>query len=367
MRTLLASRRAWFVLRSAKRRIAFLCAFTVVLLGVSAFTAKSQTRSFELYGFLQNNMYFSQEELSAMKSGEVVAKILDTTLTPEVAIFGIARINVTKDFFLQNYGNQVPFIENSSALELGKFSSPPTSSDLKALTLEQIDLEALKNCRPGNCEVKISTKNMEHFQKEIDWSAADHEELAAALFQQMLVEYVQAYLTGGDTALMEYDDKNYPIRLADQYNSLLKESPYLYVYVPELHKYLDQFPRGQLSDVENFIYWLKEDIGAKHPVVSVIHIAAYKPQEYEIDLVVASKQIYASHYFEALLGLTALVNDPEGSVSEFYMLYLSRSRIDSSRKDFNLLRSKIDKQIRRMLEGEMASVKTKMEALYQAK
>jgi hypothetical protein len=353
--------------RTFNATIALLYSLAVLQLAIGPVAAAAETQPFELHDFLLNNLGFSQEELSVMESGEVVAKILDTTLTPEVAIFGMVRVNVTREFFLQNYGSQVPFIENSSALEIGKFSNPPSSTDIENLTLEQNDLEALKNCRVDNCEVKLSARNMERFQKEVDWSAADRDEAAAALFRQMLLEYVQAYLIAGDSALTEYDDKNYPLRLAGEYKGLLKESPYLYVYVPEFHRYLEEFPRGQLSNVENVLYWLKEDIGAKHAVVSLLHVVSYQPAEPDIDLVVACKQIYASHYFESSLGLTALVNDAQEGDSESYLLYLSRSRIDSLREDFKLLRSKIDRQIRSMLEGKMTSVKTKVEALNQTK
>jgi hypothetical protein len=55
------------------------------------------------------------------------------------------------------------------------------------------------------------------------------------------------------------------------------------------------------------------------------------PQEDNRTLI-ASKQIYASHYFEASLELTALVEAKEpGENSGFFLLYLNRSRLDNFR------------------------------------
>ena len=43
---------------------------------------------------------------------------------------------------------------------------------------------------------------------------------------------------------------------------------------------------------------------------------------------IASKQIYAMHYFDASLGVTLLVPDTAASPPSTYVVYLNRSRID---------------------------------------
>ncbi len=343
------------------------CSFPKVSFCLGDDTTSAQIRVLELNDFLRSNMQFSDSQFAAMKRGEVVAKILDTGMIPEVAIFGIVRVDVPADFFLQNYGSRVDFMETHSVLEVGRFSSLPSLIDVQNLSLDQSDVEALRTCQIDDCEVKLPASFMERFRTEVNWSAADHEEQVAALFRTMLVAYVQSYLAGGDTALLEYDDKNHPLRPSDMYRDLLKESPYVYVYVPEFNQYLQEFPRAELSNVEDYVYWLKEDVKAKHKIISIIQLVAHEPQERDIHLVVASKQIYASHYFEAELGLTALVDDPEGSESRVYLIYVDRSRIDSLRRDIALLRERIDEEMLKLLEGKMDSVRTRMEELYEAK
>jgi hypothetical protein len=47
-----------------------------------------------------------------------------------------------------------------------------------------------------------------------------------------------------------------------------------------------------------------------------------------VNYAIASKQIYAMHYFDASLGLTLLVRDPSAPFPATYVVYLNRSRID---------------------------------------
>jgi hypothetical protein len=47
-----------------------------------------------------------------------------------------------------------------------------------------------------------------------------------------------------------------------------------------------------------------------------------------VNYAIASKQIYAMHYFDASLGLTLLVPDPSAPLAATYVVYLNRSRID---------------------------------------
>ena len=59
---------------------------------------------------------------------------------------------------------------------------------------------------------------------------------------------------------------------------------------------------------------------------SVTHVSVYvQPGR----AVIASKQLYASHYFDASLGLTAALDQGAGPVHpSMYLVYLNRSRID---------------------------------------
>ena len=144
---------------------------------------------------------------------------------------------------------------------------------------------------------------------------------------------------------------------------MLEESRFLTDYAPEFHNYLEEFPNSTSPNVEDFIYWSKEKYGLKS-VVSITHVAIYKrTRGNRTEVLVASKQLYASHYFDASLGLTAFVEGNERAASGSYLLYLNRSRIGALRGFFvSLKRSVIGAQIRQGLAKNLMLVKRRLTA-----
>ncbi len=287
----------------------------------------------EPHRFLQKYLGFSKDDLIDMEQGEVVAKVFDAKhVENEVGAFGVVRMNIPKKFFVEQFRDIVEFTESDAVLQIGKFSNPPTLDDIQELTIKKSEIDDIKRCEPGACKLKMDTAMMERFQHEVDWEAEEYQEQATALMKEILVEYAAAYLQKGDTALGEYHDQEEPVSQAEAFQGLLRYSPYISEHVPELYSYLQQFPNSKLPNVENFLYWCKEIFSMK-PVISLYHVTIYtREQQGSTDVFIASKQIYASHYFETSLGFTAFV-DEVGGVGEpdSYLMYLNRSRFDRLR------------------------------------
>lgn len=317
----------------------------------------------ELQLFLRKHINFSDTDLAAMERGEVVSKILKTSDRTEVAAFGVVRINSGGEVFVDRFRDIVNFKKSDSVLQIGKFSDSPKLEDLKGLSFDAKDLEDIKKCVLGNCNVKLPIGLMERLRKNINWSAPDYKEKANSIVQQAFLDYVKSYLATGNNALVEYHDKKKIIRLEDEFRSLLKQSPYLFEYVPEFQEYLDKFPNSQLPNVENFIYWSIEKFGLK-PVVSITHVAIYKKKQgNKTYILIASKQIYASHYFDASLGLTGIMNEAETTSKPIsYLMYLNRSRTDTLKGMFSgIKRSLIGGRVLEGLEKSLHLNKQKLE------
>ncbi len=317
----------------------------------------------ELQLFLRKYINFSQADLIAMEKGEVVSKILKTTDRTEIAAFGVVRLNVNGEVFLDKFKDIVNFKKSEAVLQIGKFSDSPKLEDLQELSFDAEDLDDIKRCITGDCNVKLPLGLAERLRQDINWSAPDYKEKANIIVREGLLDYVKSYLATGNNALVEYQDKKKVVRLADEFRSLLGQSPYLFEYVPEFHKYLDEFPKTQLPNVENFIYWSIEKFGFK-PVVSITHVAIYKRQQKgKTHVLIASKQIYASHYFNASLGLTALADEIEGSSKPIsYLMYLNRSRTDTLKGILSgMKRSIIGGRVREGLEKSLYLNKQKLE------
>jgi hypothetical protein len=97
---------------------------------------------------------------------------------------------------------------------------------------------------------------------------------------------------------------------------------------PKLHNHLNRFPVRRGVQADDVVYWSKEKLGPA-TVISVTHLALTRVSESPVTaFAAASKQLFGSHYFDALLGLTAVVQDPATPGAPTYVVYLNRSRLD---------------------------------------
>ncbi len=326
---------------------------------------RRQTPKPEPLTFLVKQLAFTPYELGSLEKGQIIVRLPKTAETREVAAFAIMRLDVPGDFFLDRVRDIINFKMSDNVLQIGKFSDPPRLEDLAGLTLDPVDIDAIRRCRVKACDVKMSSKFIERFRKEVNWSESNYRSRVTELMRQMLLEGVQAYLQGGNAALGAYNDKANELRLADEFRSLLQPASYMYEYVPEFQKYLEDFPHAHLDNVENFLYWSKEKFGLK-PVTTVTHITIYKRLHTNgLDVMIASKGIYASHYFEASLGLTGFIQSQHSEPSRSFLIYINRSRADALRGLFaGLKRSLISGSLRDGAKKNMEMIKQKLETEY---
>jgi len=324
------------------RVAATLC--TLLLLLLSA-PVSMQTGSSQPHGFLQKYFYFSKEDLAAIEVGKIVARLPKTSDKREVAALGVVRLNVSKEVFLEKFRDVESFKKGETVGQVRKFSSPPRLEDLRELELDLEHLNALKTCKLGECKVKIPAGLIERLKKEINWSAPNHKDRATALTREFLLDYVRGYLTHGNAALVVYGDQLYPQRLADEVSSMLDQSPYLSEPEPDLFKYLADFPQSQLPGTEDFIYWSKEKQRGLKTVLGVTHVTIYRQRvERGSQIIIASKQLYANHYFEGSLALTWLVDTEAGAEKPgCYLIYLNRSRMDALRGAISWLKRSLSR------------------------
>jgi hypothetical protein len=294
-----------------------------------------------------------------VEAGQAVTRKLPTADKPEIAAFGIVRVHTDKETFLGKLRDLESFRRGPSTLEIGLLGNPPSIEDLRGLSLDDADFEAARRCRPGDCGLKLSRSAMERIRSEMEWSAPDAKTKAAALMRQMHVEYTAAYMEGGTPAMATCHNRDRPQEMPAEFRKLLGASPYLVEYVPEFHRYLEDYPRGTLVGAENLFYWEKARFGPK-PTISVYHVTIWKDPKDASWAIVSSKQIYASHYFRAGFDLSALLDAGEGA---FYLLDLYRVRIDPPTGMLSgLVLGKIRGRIEHGVAERLKSAKARAEA-----
>jgi len=294
-----------------------------------ATTGLAQTSITEFQKVLAEKASFQETDFAALQANQPVVRLAPVSNKREIAVAGLVNIRAGADEFLRSYRDSMLRKSNGAILEIGSFGSQPTLADLESLTLETGDIEDLKDCVIGDCEVKLSAAMIDRFRREIDWNAPDYALKVTSLFKQMLSEYVSDYRTRGEAALIQYNDKRDEIDLAAEQRALSGASGYTNSLLADSN--------AGLQLIEDAIVWSKIKFGLK-PVIAVNHIKIYKrDREVGPQVLIASKQIYASHYFNASLALTAFVTVP-GATQGAYLVSENRSRADGLEGPFGKIK-----------------------------
>src|SRR5262249_55856336 len=255
--------------------------------------------------FLRAAVGYSDAQIAAVDAGQVVTRSLPSSDKPQIAAFGAVRLGGPSAPFVQRMRDGSLLHRGPSILEKGQFSRPPKVEDLAGLTLEDGDFKAARECAPGHCDIKMSRDAMDRLRREIDWSAPDARARTTDLMRLMLVDHVAAYMQGGASAMAVYVDKERPLDTSAEFRRLLAESPYLVAYVPDFHRYLSEFPSATLPGAVDSFNWTKDKFGPK-PTLTIHHDTFWTDPAAPGRAILASKQIYASHFFQSARELLAL-------------------------------------------------------------
>lgn len=245
-----------------------------------------------------------------------------------MAIFGIVAIDAPRTAVAARVRDIPSFLRSPSRPVFGIFGTPATAADARAFSAEQSDLDAIRNCRPGDCDVKMPVPKFDEFRRGVDWSSGDARSQVNAIVRQTMADYVERYRQGGTAAMVEYGDQKSARRASEAFGSLLAESPYIYDYVPAFHRYLQDYPADSLPGVTDAIYWATDRLSSLRPILSITHLSIYEPPDAPLTLI-SAKQLYASHYFIGAFTLTTLLDRPDAPAGNgTYYMVVQRMRFD---------------------------------------
>ena len=315
--------------------------------------------------FYREYVGLTDGQIASIHSGKAIAKIIDSPTPDEVFVFGSVYINSTPESYLKFAADIDQLRKLPDYLAIRKFSDPPRLSDLEGFTLDDDDIKELKDCKPGDCKVQLPAESMEEFQKQVNWSAPNVADQVDRLGQQMALEALQQYIHGGNEALGTYRDKKHPTAVAETFASLLSRSKALPVYLPELDRYLLDYPAAPSDQIQSQFYWEKVNFGLKPTLRIVQAIVFHGVNSTEPAYAVAVKQLYASHYFETALDLTVCVRDTSasGPPHGFYLITIKGSQ-QAGLTGFKggIVRHVAVDKTRSSLERALASIKQKLES-----
>lgn len=281
------------------------------------------------FAFLQTNFSLGNADRRVLEQFRPISRTLDASDGREVATLGVVRLRVPAEFYVDQLRHVAEFKRNPSVLQIGVFSSPARIEDVENLTLESADVESLARCRPKACDVQLSDEAMRRVQEEAAGSSSNREALINRAMRRVLVDLVNGYRRTGDAALMTYVDDDKPLSVAAEFRTMLDARPAVLRRFPPLGQHMLQYPQGPNDATDDIIYWSKEKLGPR-VILSVTHLAITRligrgPARF----VAASRQLYGSHYFDASLGITILLDDSGPLPTGSYLVYVNRSRLDA--------------------------------------
>ncbi|MFA5909344.1 MAG: hypothetical protein WC815_11240 [Vicinamibacterales bacterium] len=281
------------------------------------------------FRWLEPEVTLTSADLRGLDWGGVVKTL--PSRKGELAVFTATRLNASPDVFVE-WTRRIEALKRGPAIPaVGRFSDPPKLDDLDGLVLDRRDLDAIRQCRPGDCKVKLSADEIEAFRPVV---AEGRDDAIHVAFRRMLLARLNAYRAGGlETAPAPATRSDAP-KPSDVFAALVTNSPYIGRSDPRLLAWLENPNDVSRANVESFFYWSKEYYASGKPVVSLIHVGITRqtPGGEGPEVLVAGKNLYSTRYMNGTLTLTALVRDPASG--SLYLTYVHRTQLDMLNRFF---------------------------------
>jgi hypothetical protein len=312
-----------------------------------------------LNAYISRYVGLTPAERASLLAGNLVVRLLPADPSKEVSVFGAVWINGSRSAYVKLVSD-IEHFERGRAFRITKrISDPPRLADFALLKLPEEDIAALKTCRVGACEIKLSEDALERIHRTIDWTKPTATADVEQLIRQIVYEYVTGYVEAGNDRLAVYRDSSRPTFVAAEFRSMIDRMPELGEQLPDLRAYLLGYPRVTIPNATSFLYWQETRFGLK-PTIRINHLVI---DDRPGVTAVAIKLIYASHYFWTALDLRVLVPDPSRGPG-FWFANVTRSRSDGLDGFVGtLIRGKVRNEAQKGLAAVLRVTKERVEAI----
>jgi hypothetical protein len=321
---------------------------------------RSAPRVLDVRSLVRSVANFTDAEWAAVENGAPVAKVLETDAR-EVAIVGAVRIAAPRERLVARLRDVDHLKRSAVVLDVGRFRRPPAASDLLNAPFEDYSLD-LRDCRPGDCRVRLTSADIENFHRAIDWRMSDWRTHAATVWREVLARHAATYSELGRKGLPVYVNKADPLNVASELSVLVGSFAFVAQYSPEFYAYLKEFGPVRPAGTEETLYWSKEDFGIR-PVLRISHQILSPGTGGRSPVLVATNQVYADHYLDAALGVTLAVEILDGSAARsFYMVAVNRARTRSLSGILRrMVRGAVQSRSREAMRKILSAAKTGLE------
>ena len=261
--------------------------------------AAAQAAPARLRDFLTRDAGLSTAQVDAIERGDVVVKMLLTGDERDVGVMGFVRLDRPRRSVIDD-------LRTHGARHT--FSVPATLGDVDAIHVTSDDLKELARCQPNACNFKLPAIGMIALNAIVSSNSPDAAQRVDDYLRRRMVEYVAAYRQRGNAAMIVYDDLG-SVQSSGSFDAMLRDSSHIFRVAPTLAGFLLNYPRATLPGDTNAIRWAVDALPHVRPVLRIVHEVTYTPSDVPGATVIATKQLYADHYFEAGLEVITALDD----------------------------------------------------------
>ena len=313
--------------------------------------------------FFKNNVKLEDSDIQKIEQGQVVTKVLESgDKSLGMLVFGAVYVDAPVPKFATVVKDIHGLLQNKVYLQVQPFSLigvPPKAADFERLALDKKDIDELKGCKAGDCDIQVM--NVAELQKQVNWQAADRDAQVNKVVRQTILQGMETYMREGLKGLGSYRDRQKPFNLYEATKSMIDSSYYL----PQdkaggIYRHVVDYPQSKLAGAEDLFYWEKIDFG-QEPTIRVNHVSLFPGGAGAVKFVVTNKQLYASRYMRAVLQVFYCVPDTEKpGKSGFYLIEMNDSRLP----DFSSLKLGI---VRKVATGKAVDATRDALQMYQTR
>jgi hypothetical protein len=278
------------------------------------------------FAFFEPSVKLDERDRTRLANDDVIVRTLPGD-DGHVAVFAATRLKATPGILLEWTRAIDSFRQGSQVVGVGKFSDPATESDLDGFTLDEEELNTLRKCRVGSCDMKLAAPEVAEVQNAVRAAGKSWRDAAQRSFRRALVARVRLHRDRGLLALPPFADRSRRMSVGEAFSAIVARSPYLARALPDVVNSLIAPPPAAVTADESFYYWSHDKYGAGRPVVTVTYVRLLRRNEPGVPRALTiSTQIFASHYTEGALGLTTVTCDEVTPTC--YLAYLNRTQVD---------------------------------------
>lgn len=285
-----------------------------------------QLRPAETTRRLSERFGLEDMQRASLISGFESVRALPSSAPDGIAAVGAIWIDVPPAAYLTWAEAFADVDRGSNVQAVQKLSNPPRAADFQWLRLSPGDLAELAHCRLGDCEVQLDAQTIALMQN-VPWrKPAPAAAAANPIFRELLLTIAQDYLARGNAGLRHYHDTRTPTHIDDHVADLLNEEAAAGDAPQPVIDYLRGMPNDVPAGATSYLYWTTNSFGLK-PTTRLNHTVVYRGDGNGIAGVIATKMLYASHYFHGALDLRYVMAEAPDA-DQFMLVAVTRTRSD---------------------------------------